>query len=216
MDLKNSVKNNSARLCKKGFTLVEVVIVIGIFAVISAIILFNYSSFRSNTTVNTVAQEIALTVRKAQSYSLGLQAPGLLSGLPVKGYGVRFESNKPDQIVFFAEISPIDNQYTVATPDCSAPAPGQECVEYYRIETGDIIQDIIVDGEVINLTDPSSSIDIIFKKPTGETVFCVHKFSSTCSSSSTSSVGVVDVLLVSKSGINKTVRIYANGQISVK
>lgn len=201
---------------QKGFTLAEMMIVMAIIAVVGGIILFNYDSFRSNTTVNTVAQEMALTVRKAQSYALGLQTNGILATLPVKGYGIRLESARPDQITFFTELAPSDNQFTSSSPSCGTPVVGDECLEYYKIETGDIIDKILVDSNDIKLTDPNSSVDIIFKKPTGDTVFCVHMFSGTCSSSVTTAVGVVEVYLVSQGGITKIVRIYSNGQISVE
>jgi type II secretory pathway pseudopilin PulG len=197
-----------------GFTVVELVVVLGIFVVISGIILFNYQSFRTNTTVNTVSQEIALTVRKAQSYALGLQASGVLANLPIKGYGVRFESIRPDQITFFTEISPIDNQFTSVYNSCGLPVSTEECIEYYKIETGDKIEELIVDGEVLKLTDPLSSVDVIFKKPSGDVIFCVHKFGSSCNSSSSTPVSVFDVVLVSKGGVRKYVHIYGNGQIS--
>ena|SRR3989338_10010651 len=201
---------------KFGLTIVELMVVIGIFAVISGIILFNYRSFQSNATVNVVAQEIALTMGKARSYALGLQAPGAMAILPIKGYGVRFDSAINDQITFFVELATVDNQFTTSSATCGNPVAGSECVEYYKIGTGDKIKSIIVDTEEINLTDQNSSIDIIFKKPSGDMVFCVHKFSSTCSSSASSSVGFVDIVLESKNGINKTVHIYGNGQISVE
>ncbi len=207
------MKHNRAHL-DRGFTIAEIMVVLGIFAVVSGIILFNYQSFRTNTTVNTVSQEIALTVRKAQSYALGLQATGILANLPIKGYGVRFESTRPDQITFFTELSPVDNQFTTSTNFCGAPVPGEECIEYYRIETGDKIEDLIVDGEVLKLTDPASSVDVIFKKPSGDVVFCVHKFGSTCSSAVSTPVSVFDIVLVSPDGVRKYVHIFGNGQIS--
>lgn len=216
MAFKYSINNRKLNLTNRGFTIAEIMVVLGIFAVVSGIILFNYNSFKTNTTVNTVTQEIALTVRKAQSYSLGLQTSGLLANLPVKGYGVRFESTRPDRIIFFTELSPVDNQYTTTSNTCGAPVPNEECVEYYTIETGDRIENIIADGEVLKLTDPASSVDIIFKKPSGDAVFCVHKFGSTCNSSSFTPVSVFDIVLVSQGGVNKYVHIYGNGQISTE
>lgn len=210
-----SITNCKSKL-KRGFTIAEIMVVLAIFAVISAIILFNYQSFRTNTTVNTVSQEIALTIRKAQSYALGLQANGILANLPVRGYGVRFDSNRPDQITFFTELLPIDNQFTTTSNLCGVPGLGEECIEYYKIETGDKIENLIVDGEVLKVTDPLSSIDVIFKKPSGDVVFCVHKFGSTCTSSISTPVSVFDVVLVSPGGVYKYVHIYGNGQISTE
>jgi type II secretory pathway pseudopilin PulG len=210
-----------AYLNAKGFTLVEMVVVLVIAMIISGILLFNYDSYRSNTTVNTVAQEIALTARKAQSYALGLQAVGILSNLPIKGYGVRFELTKPDQVTFFPEIlsgSPtvVDNQFTSSILTCGAPAPGEECLEYYKIETGDRIETILVDNRDLKLDDPTASVDIVFKKPSGDAVFCVHILGSNCTSSTPTVVGDLEIVLVSEAGLRKRIHIYGNGQISVE
>jgi prepilin-type N-terminal cleavage/methylation domain-containing protein len=219
MAFKYFMKHNTSSL-SKGFTIIEIIVVLGIFAVTSGIILFSYKSFRTNTTVTTVSQEIALTVRKAQAYSLGLQANGVLANLPIKGYGVRFESNQPDQITFFTELpsgSPavVDNQFTTVTNFCGAPAPGEECVEYYKIETGDKIEELVINGDVLKLTDPLSSVDVIFKKPSGDVVFCVHSsVYPTCSSTASTPVNVFDIVLVSQDGVRKYVHVYGNGQIS--
>lgn len=219
MAFKHSMKNGRVPL-NRGFTIAEIMVVLGIFAVVSGIILFNYQSFRTNTTVNTVSQEIALTVRKAQSYALGLQATGMLANLPIKGYGVRFELTRPDQITFFTELpsgSPavVDNQFTTMTNFCGAPVPGEECIEYYKIETGDKIEDLIVDGVVLRLGDPTSSVDVIFKKPSGDVVFCVRDFNNpSCTSATPTLVSVFDIVLVSRDGVRKNVHIFGNGQIS--
>lgn len=215
------LKKQKLFLNSKGFTLAELVVVIGIFSIIAGIILFNHRSFSNNATTNNVAQEMALLVRKAQSYSLGLQAPGLLATLPVRGYGVRFESNLIDRAMFFVELDP-DNQYTstIFPPTCGAPnslgGVTEECIEYALINSNDRIDNIIVDGEIIKMSDPASAVDIIFKKPSGDVVFCVHKFGSTCSSTTATPVGVVDIVIVSESGKSKSVHIYGNGQISVE
>lgn len=216
MDFKNSGLKN-----KKGFTLAEMVIVVAIIGFIAAIVIFNYNDFKTNATTNTVAQEIALTVRKAQSYALGLQAPGILSTLPVKGYGVRLESNLQDRIMFFTELE-TDNQFTSTSfpPTCGTPHTGggstDECLEYYQISSNDRIDSIIVDGQILKILDPVSSIDLIFKKPTGDIVLCKHVFGSTCNSSNSTAFTVVDIVLVSPSGFAKSVHIFANGQIDVE
>lgn len=198
----------------KAFTLVELIVVLAIMLIIGTIIFVNYDSYRSSVTVNSVAQEVALTVRKAQSYALGLQAPGILATLPVRGYGVRFDVGIKDQITFFSEILPVDNQYTQSSSNCGSPAVGNECLEYYNIQTGDLIDKILINGQDISQY-PSSSVDVIFKKPAGDVVFCLHLSGSVCSSSSTTAVSLMTVVLVSETGVRKNVNIYGNGQISV-
>ncbi len=58
----------------KGFTFVEFIVIISIFAVMSAIALFNFRGFRSSVGLNNLAYDIALEVKTAQT--LGVSAPG--------------------------------------------------------------------------------------------------------------------------------------------
>lgn len=206
---------------RSAFTVIELLVVVSIFMVVAGIILFNYRDFNTNATTNNVAQELALTVRKAQSYSLGLQAPGVLSTLPVRGYGVRIFANLPDRIMFFSELMP-DNQYTSSflNPTCGAPLYNgftvEECIEYNIISSADRIESIYIDGQDLMLMDSAGSVDILFKKPSGEVVFCVHTFGSLCTSSSSSPVHYVNFIISSPNQFKKSVTIYNNGQIVVE
>lgn len=49
-----------------GFTLIEFIVIISIFAVMAAVALFNFKGFRSNVSLNNLAHDIALTIRQAQ------------------------------------------------------------------------------------------------------------------------------------------------------
>lgn len=203
------------------FTIIEMLVVISIFMVVAGIILFNYRDFNTNATTNNVAQEIALTIRKAQSYSLGLQAPGVLSTLPVSGYGVRIFANLPDRVMFFSELM-VDNQYTTSflNPTCGSPLLNgltvEECLEYNIIGSNDRIDKIYIDGQELATLDSAGSVDIVFKKPSGEVVFCVHTFGSLCTSSSSSPVHYVMLVITSPTQFTKNVIIYNNGQIVVQ
>src|SRR3989338_7906144 len=56
-----------------GFTLVELVVVIGIMALISAVAIANFPSFRDSIAVNKESGKVAVALRNAQSFSLGVQ-----------------------------------------------------------------------------------------------------------------------------------------------
>ncbi len=62
--------------CKnsKGFTFVEFIVIISIFAIMAAIALFNFKGFRSSIGLNNLAYDIALEIKTAQT--LGASAPG--------------------------------------------------------------------------------------------------------------------------------------------
>lgn len=54
----------------KGFSMVEFVVVLVIFSIMSGITLFNYNEYRSRIEQTNVTQDIALTIRQAQVYGL--------------------------------------------------------------------------------------------------------------------------------------------------
>lgn len=55
----------------KGFTLIEFIVILSIFAIMAAVALFNFSGFRANVGVNNLTHDIALTVRQAQVFGWG-------------------------------------------------------------------------------------------------------------------------------------------------
>lgn len=58
---------------QKGFTLIEFVVIISIFAIMASVALFNFTGFRSNVGINNVTQDIALTIRQAQVFGWSTQ-----------------------------------------------------------------------------------------------------------------------------------------------
>src|SRR3989338_7639199 len=79
-----------------GFTLIEFMIVIGIVVVFSGIMLSKYSTLKSSTSVENLAQDMAISIRKAQLYSVGVRginAPLLGGEIFPPGYGISFNIN---------------------------------------------------------------------------------------------------------------------------
>jgi type II secretory pathway pseudopilin PulG len=57
---KNTIKTN-------GFTLVEFIVIMGIFSIMVGVVMFNFTSFRSTITLDNLAQDIALSIRQVQT-----------------------------------------------------------------------------------------------------------------------------------------------------
>lgn len=55
---------------KNGFSVVEFIVVVSIFATMSSITLFNYNEYRQRIEELNVAQDIAITLRQAQIYGI--------------------------------------------------------------------------------------------------------------------------------------------------
>jgi prepilin-type N-terminal cleavage/methylation domain-containing protein len=86
--IKNFIKGNS------GMTLVELMVVLSIFAIISMTVAFNYSSYRSVTSTSVLSQDVALSIREAQGYAMGVRSVYIDddNGSIFPAYGIRFNT----------------------------------------------------------------------------------------------------------------------------
>ena len=93
-----------------GFSLVEMLVAVAIFAIISSVLLANYPEFRSRAALDNMAHQIALVFREAQVY--GISVRGQTNSFPV--YGV-YVAKVPDEglkeLIIFGDKNG-DNIYT--------------------------------------------------------------------------------------------------------
>src|SRR5512133_2633560 len=71
----------------RGFSLIEMIVVIGIIALLSTVTLSNYKDVSSRISLENLAQQIALTVRQAQVYGISVVRG---TGSVYPSYGVHF------------------------------------------------------------------------------------------------------------------------------
>lgn len=164
-------KNLSKIKKNKGMTLVELIVVLGIFILVTGITIFDYNSFRSNISLQNLADEIALSVRKAQSYAIGVKsAEGGFSD----NFGIHFSTkdttdgeNNSSSKSFVLFVDNKDNEYD------SSGVCGQdsECLEVLTIKTEDKIVGILEEGGINNDLE---TLDIIFKRPNPDAIFYVN------------------------------------------
>ena len=57
-----------------GFSLIEMLVVISIFLIMTLVVLSNMPAFRDKTALQLVAQEISVTIRQAQIYGIGTRS----------------------------------------------------------------------------------------------------------------------------------------------
>ncbi len=118
--IKNSLKNTFFGFSfnkNSGMTILELMVVIGIFATISGTILFNYRDFSDGVSLQNLAQEIALQGKRAQTLASQGRKPLLTDAqqtdmiesgtdifLPsdwVSSYGIAFKSDMPKSFIFY-------------------------------------------------------------------------------------------------------------------
>lgn len=108
------LKKVSSQVARAGFTLVELMVVVAIFGVLTTVVLYKNSDFNNSFLLTDVAYDVALTIRQAQVYGLNVKNSGKIDagrGLDGfnNGYGVYFERDSStggatgNSAIFFAD-----------------------------------------------------------------------------------------------------------------
>lgn len=91
---------------KKGFSLVELLVVVSIATLMLTALVFQQNKWNDKLSVNTQVYEMGLMLRQAQVYGLGVREyAGGVGDKFDKAYGVHFDTNTPDRYYFFADAN---------------------------------------------------------------------------------------------------------------
>jgi prepilin-type N-terminal cleavage/methylation domain-containing protein len=109
------VANNPSKL-QVGFTLIEMVVVLAVVAIITAIILTSLPSFRDNVSIDLTAQNVATTIREGQIYGMAELGVGYFEHAQIlsRPWALHFEaksdnsSNQFWSFVYYAEEATVD------------------------------------------------------------------------------------------------------------
>jgi prepilin-type N-terminal cleavage/methylation domain-containing protein len=205
---------------QSGVTLIELIVVISIVALISSVLMFNYSDFSTNVSLRGLSQEVALAIRKAQTYATSVHSAGTGS---YPAYGISFSVQDPGgsyepskkQFELFADIpiapDPLPNKMYDTDGDCGNPVSGAECIEEFSITSGDSI--VGIETDVTGLVK-TGSVTITFRRPTPDAIICYSALGphDPCIPQS---ISYVKLLLQSAKGATRMVTVWNTGQISV-
>lgn len=157
---------------KTGFSLIELIVSIGIISMVTGLFLANYSSANRRTDLTMTAQKLVADIRLAQNYALGLARYGASgsTNVPMGGWGINFSKSREGQYIIFADDNG-DTLYSLSEDDLSKGA------QITKLPTNVII-DSISTGSIANVTftppDPittinngisatSTSVDVVLK-----------------------------------------------------
>lgn len=164
---------------ERGFSLIELLVVLGIIGVITVTVITSQNSFNKSITLVNTAYDIALTLRSAQTYGLGSRAAGGVVNTP---YGLHFDTSNNKSFILFADTSPGGGNVTgancaatdVGTPNCQ---PGDYVytsgvdaapIQTYAIGNGLYIQDFCayaLGAWTCKSGGSLTSLDIAFGRP---------------------------------------------------
>ncbi len=200
LKLNKKIKKN-----KKGFTLVELIIVIAIMATITTLSIFNSSNLNSNVLLSNTAYEIGLIIRDAQVAGLGARVLSTnVEGVNVattSNQGIYFDITKPEEVVFFTDLDK-SNKFESNEPNQVYAIKNKRAGKILSIYK---LDDTSPEGKTL-ITD----LNILFKRPNPEAYFYYTE-----NNDLTHFIGNVGVNIGFVNGECRSVIIYKTGAIQI-
>ena len=185
-----------------GFTLVELMVSVGIFALMTALLVAKYGTFNQGILLTNLAYDVALTLRTAQSYGLNVKSvPSAAQNYSIdfdSPYGVHFDKSTPTAIIFFSDKN-INQDGTFGNNTYDGTS---EDISTYNIKRGSSISSICTGtGPGIHCFTVNS-LDVVFRRPDPDAIM-------------TGGAVYAEIGLHSTDGGSKKVIIRSTGQIVV-
>lgn len=185
----------------KGFTLVEMIISVGIFTVMSAIILANYPEFRSRSALDNLTAQIATVYREAQIYGISVREEGD-DDFSI-GYGVHIDRvlNETELIIFADK----DKDFIFSNEDDAV-------LETFRLTGGEKITKLCIPSCALETEseDEVDSLTTVFVRPNPDAYFSIRDTPEPSASS-------ISIEVSNRSGSYvRNVEVFTTGQISVR
>lgn len=179
---------------KRGFTLIELTVMVGIFSVIVSVVLTNYRGFIVNANFSNASESVIIALREAQVYGVATKKSAVVCGTLdfACAFGVHVDTTNRNSFTVFADAN--DNKIY--------DAPGEK-VETVDFPLGTSIQSLSCAPIVC-----STRLDVTFRRPNPDA------FIADTTSQASSYSGATIILT---NGIRtSTITISAAGQMSLQ
>lgn len=196
---------------KRGFSFPELIIAVGIFALLSIATVSVYANFNNRTGVDLLAHQIAQFGREAQVSALSVKRSSMNDVYP--GYGIHFNKASSTTFTFFADRIVENGNFDLGTGACGTI--NTECEKRVSLLKGVTILAICTDkgkGFPSGSCDDESSIDsatIVFKRPSPDARI------SGVYLGTPHDLPWVTIMIQSAKGYQRSVRFYNTGQVTV-
>ncbi len=181
----------------RGFTLVELMVSVGIIVLVTGLALVRYGAFNNSVLLKSQALELALDIRQAQASSVSVSVGSEVALNEREGYGVYVNTDTDNgangQYILFRD-NDNDSRYD----------DGEQVGETYIIDPRFVISDICDQNGACDYTDAAVS----FRRP---------NFDARLRADGTA-VTQLDIVLatVQEDSVTRTISVYASGQITVE
>jgi Tfp pilus assembly protein FimT len=195
----------------RGMTAIELVIVAGIFSIVTSAAILNYKGFQGKVSLKNLANEIALQITEAQKSAISGKWQQGQGDTWRPAYGVAFNISAPTQFIYFADL------------DQSGNCTGSGCTPPYSVTAGgEVLSIITITGGSSIATSPTSGLEvsgsgcpstvnnfsIVFKRPNTAPIFDANPdFGCTPT--------YLGVNIISSQSTTARVRVYASGRVQM-
>ncbi len=203
--IKDKISFKKKVLKNRGFTLIELVVSIGIFALMTGILLSKYGNFNNSVILTNLAYDVAITIRTAQSYGIdvkGVENPNNNNQVEYNNpYGVYFDRSNIDkskQMIFFADFNGNDKYNSGSNEE----------INTYILKRGMYISALCAGSSSSDCSTNRTKLNILFKRPDPKAII-----SNDENCPIDCNYGRIE--LTSVDGSKKYVEVRSTGQISV-
>lgn len=197
------------RQSTRGFTLIELVVVVTIMLIFTTGFLLRQQRFNSSTILRGVAYSVALSIRQAQVYGTATRESAVSAfsgGTSAKAYGVYF-SNGSNTYILFADLNN-NQQYD-----------NGESVQTFTLSNGFTMSEFCVTSGVTQTCSPTLTyLTILFKRPDPDSCFATNLEATACQPTGTPAYTSASIRLQGDAGAStdyRKITIGLTGQISV-
>ncbi len=162
---------------KKGFTLIELVVVASIMGVIMLLVTFNSRRFNDDLALQTAASEVSLAMRQAQTFGVSIRQSATGSTDFSKPYGIAFDLQNATNFFIYSDTDN-DRVYDGGTT-CSG---ADECREKSLLRNGVSLRRVCAEYMNSTLTCFSGAaryMTLTYVRPNPEPVIKVFNSSGT-------------------------------------
>ena len=171
-----------------GFTMVEILVVTGIFVLVASVTLANFPDLNNRLSLDLLAHDIALEIRKTQTYSLGFRSG--ITNLQI--YGVHFDDNQ--QFIIFADLNG-NKIFDI----------NETAIDTISIQGRSKIDKLFSGDCTLKTCVVVTTLDITFKRPNPDATF-----------NNNNTIVSGGVVVISPKGEKRKILIKQTGQISVE
>lgn len=178
----------------RAFSLMELLVVVGIFVLITGVVLANHNKYNTSVLLGNTAYSIALSIRQAQVYGLSTQRYNTTFQV---GYGLHFTS--PTSYEFYADLNR-DKKWDAS----------DQVIQTYTLGRGHTILRFcgydVQNNASCSDADVIDHLDVSFLRPEPD---------ATISSGAALPYSRGTIVVQSSGGETRTVTVASTGQISV-